>query len=86
MDIRVNIERLVIEGLHVAPGQRPLIRAALEAELADKLAASGPEPGMLTGDTIPRLAAGTIHLSPQPGAAALGRQIAGAIHTGLTRD
>lgn len=83
MDIRVHIERLVIEGLPVPPSQRPLIQAALEAELADKLAASGPEPGLLAGGTIPRLAAGAIHLSPQPGAAALGRQIAGAIHTGL---
>ena len=86
MEIRVHIERLVIEGLPVPPGQRPLIRAALEAELADKLAASGPGPAMLADGTIPRLAAGTIHLGPQPGAAALGRQIAGAIHTGLARD
>jgi hypothetical protein len=86
VEIRVHIERLVIEGLPVLPVQRPLIQAALEAELADRLAASGPEPGMLAGGTIPRLTAGTIHLSPQPGAAALGRQIAGAIHTGLARD
>jgi hypothetical protein len=86
VEIRVHIERLVIEGLPVPPGQRPLIRAALEAELADRLAASGPGPGMLTGGTVARLAAGTIHLPPQPGAVALGRQIAGSIHTGLARD
>ena len=86
MDIRVHIDRLVIEGVPVPPGERPLIQAALEAELADRLAASGLPPGILTGDAIPRLAAGAIHLPPQPGAAALGRQIAGAIHTGLARD
>jgi hypothetical protein len=86
VDIRVHIERLVIEGLPVPPGQRPLIQAALEAELADRLAAGGLGPGMLAGGAIPRLAAGTIHLSPQPGAAALGRQIASALHTGLARD
>jgi hypothetical protein len=86
VDIRVHIERLVIEGLPVPPGQRPLIQAALEAELADRLAAGGTGTGLLAGGAIPRLAAGTIHLPPQPGAVALGRQIAGAIHTGLARD
>jgi hypothetical protein len=86
VDIRVHIERLVIEGMPVSPGERPLIQAALEAELADRLAAGSLEPAMLAGSAIPRLAAGTIHLPPQPEAAALGRQIAGAIHTGLTRD
>ena len=63
MDIRVHIERLVIEGLPVPPSQRPLIQAALEAELADRLAAGGPEPAMRADAAIPRLAAGTIHLS-----------------------
>ena len=86
MDIRVYIERLVIEGLTVPPSQRPLIRAALEAELADKLAASGPGADLLADGAVLRLAAGTIHLPPQPGGAALGREIAGAIHAGLARD
>jgi hypothetical protein len=86
VDIRVHIERLVIEGLPVPPGQRPLIKAALEAELADKLAAGGPGAEVLAGGAIPRLAAGTIHLPARPGAAALGRQIAGAVHAGLARD
>jgi hypothetical protein len=86
VDIRVHIDRLVIDGLPLRPDQRPMMQAALEAELMDRLAASGPEPGMLVGGAIPRLPAGTIHLTPQPEAAALGRQIAGAIHTGLARD
>ena len=86
MDIRVHIERLVIEGLPIPSGQRPLIRAALEAELSDRLAAGGPEPGVPAERAIPRLAAGAIHLPPQPEAAALGRQIAGAIHAGLAHD
>src|SRR6266851_2946508 len=62
VDIRVHIERLVLEGLPVPPGQRPLIQAALEAELANKLAASGPGADMLAGGAVPRLAAGTIHV------------------------
>lgn len=84
MDIRVHIERLVLEGIPVSPGERPLIQAALEAELADRLAAGGH--GALAGGATPRLDTGTIHLSRQPESAALGRQIAGAIHAGLARD
>ena len=86
MDIRVHIDRLVIEGLPVPPGQRPLLQTALEAELADKLAAGGPGSEVLTGGAIERLVAGTIHLPARQGADALGRQIAGAVHTGLARD
>jgi hypothetical protein len=86
VDIRIHIERLVIEGLPVPPSQRPLIQAALEAELAGRLTALGPGPGLLADGAISRLAAGTMHLPAQPGAAALGRQIAGAIHAGLARD
>ncbi len=86
MNIRVHIERLVIEGLPVPPSQRPLIKAALEAELMARLTASGTSAGMVAGGAIPRLTAGTIHVPPRPGAAALGRQIAGAVHAGLARD
>jgi hypothetical protein len=41
MNINVNIERLVLEGVSVPPSQRPLLQAAVEAELAGLLTAEG---------------------------------------------
>jgi len=86
VSIHVHIERLVLDGLPVPPAQRPLLRAAVERELAHRLAAAGPRSGMLSGGTFARLATQTIHLPAQPDIGAVGRQIAGAVHTGLTHD
>jgi hypothetical protein len=84
--VHVHIERLVLDGLPVPPAQRPVLQAAVEAELARRLATGDPRSGPLSGGTFARLATQTIHLSAQSNAGTLGRQIADAVHTGLTRD
>ena len=83
--VHVHIERLVLDGLHVPPDQRPLLEAAVEAEFARRLAAGDPTSGVLSGGAFARLATPTIHLPAHHDAAMLGRQIASAVHTGLTR-
>jgi hypothetical protein len=40
MNISVHIERLVLDGLFVSHGQRPLLQAAVEAELTRLLTAA----------------------------------------------
>jgi hypothetical protein len=85
--IHVHIERLVLDGLHVPAAERPLLRAAVEREVARRLAAADPRSGMLAGGAFARLlTTPTIHLPAQPDAGVIGRQIAGAVHTGLTHD
>jgi hypothetical protein len=85
MTVHVHIERLVLDGLPVPPAERPLLQAAVEGELARRLAADGASSGVLAGGAFARLAAPPVHLPARPDAVTVGRQIAGAVHTGLAR-
>jgi hypothetical protein len=86
VSVHVHIERLVLDGLSLSPAQGSLLQAAVERELARRLAAVEPWSGALSGGAFTRLATPPIRLPAQPNAGAIGRQIAGAVHTGLTRD
>jgi len=83
MNINVNIERLVLEGVSVPPNQRPLLQAAVEAELARLLMAEGLGSGLRSGSVVPRVPAGTIKLSSEGNPAQLGQQIAQAVYGGM---
>lgn len=83
MNINVNIERLVLEGVSVPPSQRPLLQAAVEAELGRLLTAEGLGAGLRSGGVVPRVSAGTIQLSPESNPTQLGQQIAQAVYGGI---
>lgn len=85
MNINVTIERLILDGLDLPVDQRPLLQAALEAELAGLLAAHGLAARWQAGGTVPRLSADAIHLSGEGGPTVWGQQIAQAIYGGLSR-
>ena len=52
MNIHVHIERLVLDGLPVAPGRGDLVREAVEAELTRLLAEGGLVPGLTSGGAL----------------------------------
>ena len=84
MNINVHIERLILDGLSIPHRQRPLLQAAVEAELAHLLAADGLASGLLAGGAVPRVPAGAIQLtgaSDDP--THLGQQIAQAVYGGI---
>ena len=83
MNINVNIERLVLEGVSVPPSQRPLLQAAVEAELARLLTAEGLGSGLRSGGAVPRVLGGTIQLSFEGNPTLLGQQIAQAVYGGI---
>ncbi len=83
MNINVNIERLVLEGVSVPPSQRPLLQAAVEAELGRLLTAEGLSAGLRSGGVVPRVLGGTIQLSPESNPTQLGQQIAQAVYGGI---
>lgn len=85
MNINVHIERLILDGLPVARSQGPLIRAAVEAELARLLAADGLAAGLLAGGALPSVPASAIQLTSNTNPTQLGQQIAQAVHGGLER-
>jgi hypothetical protein len=83
MNVKLHIERLVLEGLDIAPGQRRLLRAAVETELTRLLAEGGLAPQLSSGVALPSLRAGAIQLTNETGATHLGAQIAGAVYGGI---
>lgn len=85
MNINMKIERLVLDGISVPHGQRPLLRAAVEEELTRLLAADGLAPGLLAGNTVPYVPAGGIQLAGESDITDLGRQVGRAVYGGLNR-
>jgi len=85
MNINLHIERLILDGLDIAPGQRRLLQSALEAELARLLTAGGITAQLASGGALHRIAGNSIQLQQAKGPAEMGRQIAGALYGGIGR-
>lgn len=85
MDIDVHIERLVLDGISILPGQRAHLQASVEGELARLLAADGLSAGLMAGGAMPWLRAGGIQLRSGEGPAHLGTRIAQAVYEGIGR-
>jgi len=84
MNINLHIERLVLDGVNIAPGQRPLVQAAVESELTRLLTAGGLSPDLTGGGALHRVSANAIQLNSSAGGPAdLGRQIASSIYGGI---
>lgn len=83
MNLSVHIERLILEGLPIMPGQGGLVRAAVEQELSQLLAAGGLSPELSAGGARPSVRAGDIQLANDMHPARLGRQIARAVYSGI---
>lgn len=52
MNINLHIERLVLDGISLPPGDRPLLQAAMEAELTRLLASSGLSDELHSGGAL----------------------------------
>ena len=83
MNININIDRLILEGLPISHSQRPLVQAAVEAELARLLTADGLAPSLMAGGAMPHIPAGSIQLTSDGNPHALGQQIAQAVYRGI---
>jgi hypothetical protein len=85
MNVRLHIERLVLEGMDVSPSERPLLQAALETELGRLLATGGVSSDLQGGIAVPSVRAGGIEMQQAGGAERLGQQIAHAVYQGVGR-
>ena len=83
MNINVHIERLILDGLSISHRERPLVQAAVEAELARLLAADGLAPGLTSGGALPHIPGGSIQLTRGGDPGQLGQQIAQAVYRGI---
>jgi hypothetical protein len=84
MNVRLHIERLVLDGAHAGMDRKELGRA-VEHELARLLTGSPLAPGLTRGGGVPTVRGGEI-LEPATDASAFGTQIAAAMHEGLSGE
>jgi len=83
MNLVIQIERLVLDGLNVAPDQQADLQVAMEAELTRLLMSGGLHSALLSGGALPRLQGGDVQLPTDARPAQFGQQIARAVHHGL---
>lgn len=83
MSISLHIERLVLEGLALGPGQGRLVGAVVEAELARLVGAGGLAAELRGGVALPSLGAGALVPGHDEGPEAMGQRIARAIYAGI---
>jgi hypothetical protein len=83
MKIVVQIDRLVLDGLTVAPHEHALLQAAIEAELSRLLTDGGIASGLLAGGATPSIAGGALAAGVDQQAAPLGEGIARAVYAGI---
>ncbi len=85
MNINLHIERLVLDGVNIAPGERQLLHTRVTTELAQMLNSGGLAADLSGGQALSRLSAGTIQLTEnQP--KQLGQQIAQSVYGGIGRE
>lgn len=85
MNINLHIERLVLDGVNLAPNQRHLLQASVETELTRLLTESGLAPSLAQGITLPRLSTSGIHITDN-NPMQLGQQIAQSVYEGIGHE
>jgi hypothetical protein len=81
MNVRLHIDRLVLEGLEVPYASRAALRAAVETELTRLIAGGGLSPALAGGIAVPSVRAPQINADGTP--QQLGTSIAGAVYGGV---
>ena len=93
MNINLHIDRLVLDGGNIPPGQHHQLKANVQAELSRLLAKGGVSPSLANGTTVPTVSAPSIQMGSGKGwkggkapgneTAQLARQIALSIYGGI---
>ena len=80
MNIKLNIERLILDGVPLERRHWPLVQAAVEKELARLLTTHGLGGEWQSGGAVPRVSAPSFRLANDNPPSKLGQQIAGSIY------
>ena len=84
MNINLHIERLVLDGINISPGQRDLLQASITTELTQLLNNAGLAGMLVEGGALPRLSTNNIQLtSNKP--MELGQKIAQSVYGGISK-
>jgi len=83
MNVRLHIDRLVLDGVSLSAGGRPRLQAAIESELARLITAGGLSPELARGIAVPSIRAPQMTYASDAKPAQLGSAIAGAVYGGV---
>ncbi|HEY9695885.1 MAG TPA: hypothetical protein V6D10_01245 [Trichocoleus sp.] len=83
MNINLHIDRLILDGLPIPHSQRPLLQAAVEAELTRLLTVNGLSHHLTNGIAIPQISTSDLQLTPNSSPAQIGQQIAQSVYGGI---
>lgn len=82
MNINLHIERLILDGVDIAPSQRDLLQASVTTELSKLLNNGGFADTLVQGFSLPRLSTNDIQLTDNK-PKQLGLQIAQSVYGGI---
>jgi len=85
MNITLHIERLILDGVNIAPDQRHLLQASLTTELTRLLTQNGLAANFIEGLSIPKLSATDVQLTGN-NPKQLGKQIAQSVYGGIGHE
>jgi hypothetical protein len=83
VNVNVYIERLVLDGVNIRPGQGALVKTAVEAELSRLLTNGGLATGLEAGGALSSVRANSFQISEDSNPSQLGKQIARSVYGGI---
>lgn len=83
MNITLHIERMVLDGLNLKPGEREQVKAAVETELARLLTGGGLTAGLQLGGAMPSIRTDQMQIDVDANPSSLGQEIARAVYGGI---
>ena len=87
MNMTLQIDRLILDGIEVCRGDESRLRTMIESEIARLFAAEAPalrsSSAMCSSPALVSLDGGVIQVASPAATASLARQIAGAVHRAL---
>lgn len=85
MNITLHIERLILDGIDIAPDQKHLLQSIITTELIRMLTEGGISSDLAKGVALPRIFADGIQLTDNS-PAQLGQQIAQSVYGGIGHE
>lgn len=85
MNINLHIERLLLDGVSIAPDQRHILQASVEAELTRLLTDGGLSPSLAQGIALPRISTDGIQLTGN-NPTQIGQHIAQSVYEGIGHE
>ena len=85
MNINLHIDRLILEGVDIAPHQRHLLHASVTAELTRMFSNGSISPGFAAGLSVANISTGGVQLAGN-NPTQIGQQIAQSVYGGIGHE